>query len=69
MNKTTYEFISGTFYLRAPLERAVGPAVAHDLFFYGGRVISPWSCLNHALKDAKITVQHLFIYLNSYGQQ
>lgn len=48
--ETTYKLISGAVYFLAPLERAVGSVVAHDLLFYGGGVVAPWSCLNHALQ-------------------
>lgn len=52
-SETTYQFISGTVYFLAPLQRAVGSVVAHDLLFYGGVVVSPRRRLDHALQDAE----------------
>lgn len=49
---TTYQFISGTVYFLAPLDRAVVFAVGYDLLVYGFGVIPPRSRLNHALQDA-----------------
>lgn len=52
-SETAYQFISGTVYFLAPLQRAVGSVVAHDLLFYGGLVVSPRRRLDHALQDAE----------------
>lgn len=49
-SESTYQLISGTVHFLAPLKRAVGSVVGHDLLFNGGGVVAPWSHLNHALQ-------------------
>lgn len=39
----------------------MGLVVAHDLLLYGGRVVSEWRHLNHALQDGA-DVYVLFAY-------
>lgn len=51
--RATCQFVSGPVDFRAPLEGAVGLVVAHDLLLYGGRVVSEWRHLNHALQDGE----------------
>lgn len=49
-SESNYQLISGTVHFLAPLKRAVGSVVIHDLLFDGGGVVTPWRHLDHALQ-------------------
>lgn len=67
-HETTYQLISGSVDFLAPLERAVGSVVAHDLLFDGGGVVAPRSRLDHALQTQETTgtFEQIQIKLNSF---
>lgn len=66
--RATCQFVSGPVEFRAPLEGAVGLVVAHDLLLYGGRVVSEWRHLNHALRDGEdVYVYAFYLHIDKKG--